>query len=142
MSYLTPSDVRAFMLDRMQRDNVYSGDIDFPEEDILVAMKLTCGEYNATPPPGIECLTATTIPGMDEDACFVKGVAAYLMRAVARSSMRNAITYTAGGVQTSPEVDLIKYYSATAPDLEKEFRTGAQMRRVIKNIRLGYGPVG
>lgn len=138
---LKPEHVRAFLLDRAARDNIYSSDIDFDEDSITTAFMIAAGDYNAIPPL-VETVTPGSMPGLEEDSTFCLGVAAALLRSEIMRLSRNEITYDAGGVQVTHGSQVLQWYLKLEPMLRQQFNSQAHTRKIARNIKLAYGAVG
>lgn len=138
---LSADSIRSFLRDKAAQENIYSDDVDFGDDEILTAMKLTAGAYNSTLPPS-DSTSAAALPDIDEDDTFAHGVAAALMRMAMVNLARNAIQYTAGGVQVSKDDQLFAFYEKLEPKMREYFERGARNRKTVKNIRMAYGQIG
>jgi hypothetical protein len=137
MPYVTPIDVRFFLMDRTASENFLLDDLEFTDDEINNAMVLTVDRYNATPPM-VDMYTSETFPFRYE---MLLGASSILMKIKSINMMRNNLNYqTSDGVAIN-DLDKRREYLGMAQALEQEFMDRIMKIKISRNAEQCYGYV-
>lgn len=131
---MTVADVRAFLFDRCAEDNRLLASVQYRDDQIMNAMKLTVDEFNALPP----CVTHYTTVSFPWKTEWIKGTAAYLLRSEAYRQVRNQASYQTGTMSVN-DSDKGPILSQLGDSLYKEWILWARAMKRQINIALGWG---
>jgi hypothetical protein len=137
MAYISPEDVRFFLMDRTASENFLLDDLEFTDEEIGNAMVLAVDKYNSTLPL-VNTYTSESFPFRYE---MMLGASAILLRSKATNMMRNNLNYnTSDGVAIN-DLERRKEYLGMAQSFDAEFTDRIQKIKVSKNAEECYGYV-
>lgn len=136
-AYITPDNIRTFLLDRGSSDNFLLDAVEFSSEEIDLAMILTVDRYNTTTPILNEGYTEATFPYKME---FLLGVAGHLMRSKSINYERNSLQYTsASGTAVDDKKAKARSYLEIAEKLLGEFDTRIKSLKMDANVNGAFG---
>jgi hypothetical protein len=120
---VTPDLVRDFMRDFPDRNVLVDG-VEFPDEDIERAIRLTVSMSNAVARP-----TAYTVTQFPNEYVLLMGVCSYLLKSEGIRQLRNEAVYQDGNIQPVGLDNKQQAYTALAAQYLQEF---TQMLTAIK----------
>jgi hypothetical protein len=126
----TLQEVRMLLMDSSANENLLLDDIEFKDEQIMLAMTKPIQTWNETPPP-IEVYTTRNFPFR---GAWAKGVAAELHLMAANHYRRNRLQHSAGGV-TVDDKNKEREYLAEGMRLKQEYEAWLSNKKVQLNIR-------
>lgn len=129
----TIQEVRMRLMDSSRAENLLLDDVEFKDEQILLAMWEPVRLWNETPPPLRPLYTTRDFPYR---GAWIDGVAAQLHLAAANHYRRN--TFRGAHGQTSDK-DKEREYMAEGTRLWNEYRAWVMNKKVEQNLRLFAG---
>jgi len=134
--YLTPAQIRLFLLDRTAGDNFLLDDVDFTDEMIDLALTLTVDTYNTTDPFIDVVYDVRTFPFRVE---LLLGVTAYLLRSKGLNMKRNQLNYTSAAGTAVDDKRTSDDYLLLAEKYNAEFMQRIRKIKMHINVESGYG---
>jgi hypothetical protein len=133
---LTTTEIRMFLRDQ-PRYNILLDDIEFQEEDINLAMKLTLAKYNAM-------LPQTNVPSPDQlnEYILLMGVCSILLRSEGVRQLRNQLVTQDGNIAMAGIDEKQAIYAEWAERFNLEFTKMAQDVKMQNNMEGCYGSFG
>lgn len=138
MIYLTPSDVRTWLVDETPQDNELLQDIDFSEGQIRLAMKLAASAFNDME-PRILFVEQNKLPLAEWSICAVQE---QLYRMRLNQLERNAVVYQAGNVGFDEDNARITNLRDALGRISEGWRTTARAMKMRRNLSECYGDLG
>jgi hypothetical protein len=133
---LSISEVRLFLMDKCPEDNYLLDDVEFTDTEYMAAIRWPIDKWNETP-PDVQRYTQTTCPWRYH---WMVGAASMLLKMAAHNYARNSLDYAAGGI-TVRDKSKAQEYVALAKDLQAEFISWMEAKKVEINIDLCYGGI-
>lgn len=133
--YVRIQDIRYMIWDRVPLDNVVDMDLAFNDEDIEMAMRAAARAYNSIPPL-ISNVTPDKMPARTN--LFIWASVEFLLRAKLAQLRRNAVSYSAGGVQVSADAEQIGYLEKELNEVASLWRAEAQQLKLHQNLQNAY----
>lgn len=130
----TLQEIRMMMMDSASTENVLLDDIEFKDEQILLALAKPIRRWNETPPP-IQQYTTRNFPFR---GAWVTAVLGELYLMAAAKYRRNRLAHSAGGV-TVDDLNKFNEYTAEGQRLLKEYMDWLSNKKVSLNMKLFCG---
>lgn len=133
---LTTSEIRMFMRDQPQYNSLLD-DIEFSDEDIALAMKLTVAKWNVFPP-----VSTVTGPEFLNEWILLCGVCSILLRSEGLRQKRNQLRTQDGNIAPIGLDDKEELYFRWAMMFNQEFEMHTKLFKLEQNMEsiLSYGP--
>jgi hypothetical protein len=126
----TLQEIRMWMMDSSRNENLLLDDVEFKDEQILLALTAPIRHWNEIPPP-IEVYTTRNFPYR---GAWISGVLAKLHTMAANHYRRNRLVHQAGGT-TIDDLNREREYLAEGQRLWKEYTDWCQNKKVACNIQ-------
>jgi hypothetical protein len=119
------------------RYNILLEDVEFSEDDINLAVKLTLAKYNAMLPQ-----TTVVSPGYLNEYLLLMGVCSILMRSEGVRQVRNQLVTQDGNIAMAGLDEKQAIYAEWAERFNLEFTKMAQDIKMQNNMEECYGSFG
>lgn len=137
--FLTPANIRLFLLDRTADDNFLLDDVDFQNDLLDMAQILTFDRYETTDPfIGVD-FTIENFPFRLE---LLLGVTGFLLKSKGLNLKRNQLNYTSAAGTAVDDKSTAEAYLAMADKFLAEFDSRVHKIKGNININQGYGAQG
>jgi hypothetical protein len=133
----TINEVRMAIMDSAPSENILLDDVEFGDEQLLLAMIEPVRAWNETPPP-IRTFTTRTFPFR---GAWRQGVVAQLHLMAANHYKRNRLAHQAGGVAVDDK-NKFKEYREEGERLWQQYTDWLRQKKISINLKLFVGSVG
>jgi hypothetical protein len=130
----TLQEIRMMMMDSSRNENILLDDIEFHDEQILLALAKPIRLWNETPPP-IDVYTTRTFPFR---GAWTSAVLGELHIIAANRYRRNRLAHTAGGVSID-DLNKEREYMAEGQRLVQEYTAWMSNKKIAMNMRRFVG---
>jgi hypothetical protein len=130
----TLMEVRMWMMDSSPNENLLLDDVEFKDEQILLAMTEPVRLWNESPPP-IETYTTRDFPWR---GAWASGVLGRLHLMAATGYRRNRLAHSAGGVSVDDK-NKEREYAAEGQRLWEEYKAWMFNKKIERNLRKFVG---
>ena len=136
---ITMAEVRMTLRDVCPEFNTLLLDLEFSDEEIMLAITKPIDEWNDTPPDLYQySYTTQTFPYR---SYWLKSTCAYLLDSAAYAYARNTVPYQAGGISFDDK-NKMQPYKALANELKAEWKEFVLLKKRELNMGLCFGQVG
>lgn len=124
--------VRLIFRDKAE-NNILLGDVQFSDEEVENAVKMTAAEFNSMPPT-----TSMSWRLIPEDILFL-GVATWLLLSESFLQLRNQVSIPTDGLGVVGVDDKTQFYQQLRGQLKQEFTAKCRAKKNEMNIAAGFG---
>lgn len=124
--------IRLIFRDKAE-NNILLGDVQFTDEEVENAVKMTATEFNSMPPT-----TSMSWRLIPEDILFI-GVATWLLLSESLLQLRNQVSIPTDGLGVVGVDDKTQYYQQLRSQLKQEFIAKCREKKNEMNIASGFG---